>query len=73
VTMQPSLTSLSAVKAEVTIGKLDLKISGTAASILYNLVLAAFKKMIKSTIEKELSELVRSAINDSAQDLMSAF
>jgi len=65
--------TLNVQSCTVNIGKLDLKISQTAMSLFYNLVLAAFKKTIKSNIESALSDLVTEAVTENASDLMGAF
>jgi len=65
--------SLNVQSTTVNIDKLDLKISGTAMSLLYNLVLAAFKKTIKSTIENALANMVTDAVNNNIGDLMQVF
>jgi len=48
----------------VKIGKLDVKISGTMASFLYNTVLALFKKTIKSSLEQSLSQMITESVNN---------
>jgi len=48
----------------VKIGKLDIKISGTMASFLYNTVLALFKKTIKNSLEQSLSKLITESVNN---------
>jgi len=48
----------------VKIGKLDIKISGTMASFLYNTVLALFKKTIKNSLETSLSQMITESVNN---------
>eukprot|EP01089_Gocevia_fonbrunei_P018910 TRINITY_DN6516_c0_g1_i4.p1 TRINITY_DN6516_c0_g1~~TRINITY_DN6516_c0_g1_i4.p1 ORF type:complete len:352 (-),score=98.20 TRINITY_DN6516_c0_g1_i4:13-1068(-) len=51
---------------EVKIGSLSLKISGTIASVVYNIIVAAFKKLIKAQLEKAMAEMVHSAVTEHA-------
>jgi len=65
--------ALNVDSCSVNIDKLDIKISGTAMSLLYNLVLAAFKRTIKSTIENTLAGIVTQSINNSSENVMQVF
>jgi len=56
--------TMTITKCDVKIGKLDMKISGTRASFLYNTVLGMFKKSIKSSLEQSLSQLITNSVND---------
>jgi len=40
------------------IGQLEMKISGTKASFIYNLLISAFDKTIQSALEKEIAEMI---------------
>ena len=71
--MGPTGPSLTVTSSSVTIEKLDLKISGTAASFFYNFIISAFKSTIKSNMEKTLSDMVRDTMNEGTQGFLSAF
>jgi len=62
--------TLNVQSSTVTIDKLDLKISGTGMSLLYNLVLGVFKKTIKRTIESSIASMLSSAISGNMEDLL---
>jgi len=48
----------------VNAGKLDVKITGSLASFLYNALLGIFKDSIKSTLETSLAEMITSSVNN---------
>jgi len=56
--------TMNVTKCDVVIGKLDVKISGTFASFIYNTLLAVFKKTIKAALEQSLSDLITKSVND---------
>ncbi|KAH3759346.1 lipopolysaccharide-binding protein [Pelomyxa schiedti] len=64
--------SPSVIVSECTVqlAKLDIKISGTAVSVIYNLVIAMFKSLIKRTLEQALKNLITESVNNN-QDLLS--
>jgi len=55
--------SFTVSQCEVNAGKLDIKISGSLASFMYNTLLGLFKKSIKSTLETSLAEMITSSVN----------
>jgi len=56
--------SVTVSRCDVTIGRLDVKISGSLASFIYNALLAVFKRTIKSSLEQSLSQLITNSVND---------
>jgi hypothetical protein len=56
--------NLSVTKCEVNIGALDVSISGSFASFVYNTLLGLFKKSIKSTLETSLASLIQDSVNN---------
>jgi len=61
--------SINVTLCEVKIGNLNVKISGTVASVLYNIILAAFKRLIKSQLESAMADMIKSSISEHAEDL----
>jgi len=55
---------LSATNCTVNIGQLDLKISGTMASFVYNSMLSIFKSKIKTALEASLSLMISASVNE---------
>jgi hypothetical protein len=51
----------------------ELKISGTAVSILYNMILSAFKSSIKKNLENTLATLVSDAMTEGSQGFLTLF
>ena len=62
--------ALNVSQSDVKIGKLDIKISGTNKNFLYNILIAVVVKMLKSKLEKELSDLIEDAINTHGKQLL---
>jgi len=61
--------SVNVTLCEVKIGNLNLKISGTVASVLYNIILAAVKRLIKAQLENAMADMIKSSISEHAEDL----
>eukprot|EP01118_Nematostelium_gracile_P001396 TRINITY_DN11428_c0_g1_i1.p1 TRINITY_DN11428_c0_g1~~TRINITY_DN11428_c0_g1_i1.p1 ORF type:complete len:311 (+),score=82.74 TRINITY_DN11428_c0_g1_i1:43-975(+) len=57
----------------VNIGHLDLKISGTAMSLIYNMVISAFKNTIKTSIEKALANMITNSMDASSKAFEDGF
>lgn len=55
---------LTVTNCEVNIGQLDIKVSGTMASFIYNSMLAIFKSTIKNTLETSLSQMISNSVNN---------
>eukprot|EP01117_Protostelium_nocturnum_P010896 TRINITY_DN3933_c0_g1_i2.p1 TRINITY_DN3933_c0_g1~~TRINITY_DN3933_c0_g1_i2.p1 ORF type:complete len:851 (-),score=312.85 TRINITY_DN3933_c0_g1_i2:2-2554(-) len=67
---KPEDTYLSLLSAEANIKHLDVKISGTAISVVYNLVLAAFKKSMKRVMSKQLEKALEELYKLSSDKVM---
>ncbi len=59
--------------SEVKIGSLEIKTSGTVASVLYNFVISLFKKKLKTTLEHAISEMIADGIRERGADLVKSF
>lgn len=59
--------SSSAVK----IGSLDIKISGSAASVIYNMVLGAFSSSMKTKMQDEIGKALLEYFQREAKNLIS--
>jgi len=64
---------LRVVSSAVKIGDLDIKISGSVVSVLYNVILGAFSKTIKIKIQEEMYKIVHNYFETSASDLLKNF
>lgn len=63
-------TRVNVSECNVKIGKLDVKIGGTVASFIYNIIIAAFSSSIRKSIEGQMQDMIRTAINESASSLL---
>jgi len=68
--MDNNVPTTNVASCKMNIGQLDLKISGTKASVLYNMILSLFKNAIKSNIETALAEMVVDSINNNSTEMM---
>jgi len=55
-------SGISTKFCQVTVGSLKLKVSGTIGSLVYNIIITAFKKLLKTQLEKYLTEMIQSTI-----------
>jgi len=63
-------SGITTKNCQVTVGTLKLKVSGTIVSLVYNIIIAAVKKMLKTQLEKYLTDMIRSTIEDGANDFL---
>jgi len=71
----PSLNnvSLNVTQSKVEIRKLDIKISGTKVSFVYNFLISVASDYIKRNIEETLSNMIRDTLNQASSDLLNLF
>jgi len=65
-----SASGLNVTTCDVTVGALKIKVSGTIVSLVYNVIIAAVKKILKTQLEKFLADMIRSAVGDGAKDFL---
>lgn len=61
--------NIAVTHCKVNIGKLDLKISGSFASFVYNTLMGIFKKTIKATLETNFEEMIISSVGDGSTNM----
>jgi hypothetical protein len=64
---------LDVTRCEARVGKIDVKISGSAVSFLYNLLIAAFSTSIKRTVEGMMKNMLRDLATTHAQRFVQQF
>jgi len=62
--------SLNMTFCEVIIGDLQLKITGTKASFIYNALFSLFSGTIKRAIEKGLTDMIRNTLTQSLTEAL---
>ncbi|KAL6070383.1 hypothetical protein QOT17_006919 [Balamuthia mandrillaris] len=62
--------ALKCTSCNVKIGKLKIKVSGTKGSMLYNIVIAAIKKLLKGQLESALQSMVHEAVEEQVNDIL---
>lgn len=59
---------LSVDTIAIKVGSLDLKISGTAASVLYNTIFSAFSNSMKRKVQSELQKVLYEFFQDAIEN-----
>jgi len=68
--IDPSFNSLKIKKMEIKIGNLEIKTKDTKASVVYNLILTAFKQAIKAALKKLITPLLTEILDNTTLDIL---
>lgn len=72
ITLAESAPSVKVTTCEVKVGKLKISVSGTKVSVLYNLMIKSLKRLIRTQLEKALTEMLRGTLEEQALELLNS-